>query len=349
MRIAILTALVAATCFSGNAMAQGSSEAKKSVVVLDVNMDRIKDSQLAKTLNLEAQLGKAASAASKDAANPSSLKRFVMMMSLPDTVAEAKTMADGEMPVDFYGRMQFKDAPSATKMLDKIKSEGVPVELNGKTFYRPKPDTDRPENMLASQVDATTIEVATESYATLPDRNVMSDGLQTAWQSAGDDAIRIAIDIEGASSLVTEAIEQGKASVKDTAQEAQVSAFLGLIDNMKNLRLAIDFSSDHLLKIDATGVDEKQAQELQGGLDALLGMGKMMGSMQLGGLAQQDPDAAAVASEILQSLQANREGTEVNVTIPHPAGLQALAEKFAPNFGGAPSEQPQLQEAPAAN
>ena len=147
-------------------------------------------------------------------------------------------------------------------------------------------------------------------------------------------------DVEAASDFINEAVEMGKARAEGTPQEAQVVGFLGLVDNMKNLRLGIDFSNANMLTIDATGVDEDEAKELEGGLDALLGLGKLMGGMQLQGLQQQDPQAGAVVSQILNALDATREGNEVSVAIPHPEGLEELAEKFAPMLGIAPPSAP---------
>ena len=343
MRISVLMAVVAIATsvnFQSDAAAQTVGDEQLSAVMFDINVEKLKSSKLASTLGIEGQLTKIAQ---KDESkpDPGELLRVVGAMTAPKSVAEAQSMSAGQMPVDFYARMQFENSEAADKMMAKAETDsGEKVERDGKTFYRPKDDGKAPQNMLMHRVDETTVEVATESYAFLANRDVLSQGLQDAWAMTGDDSIRLAIDVVAASDVVNEAVELGKAKVKGTPQEAQVTAYLGLIDNMKNLRLGIDFSSDHLITLQATGVDEKQAKELQGGLDAILGMGKMMGGMQLQGLQQQDPEAGAVVSQILDALTANREGTEVNVTIPHPEGLEALAAKFAPMLGVSPPVEP---------
>ena len=343
MRISVLmtvVAIAASVSFQSDATAQSASDDQNSAVVFDINFEKLKSSKLATTLGIDAQLAKVAQ---KDESkpDPAKLVRMVGAMSAPKSVAEAQSMAAGQMPVDFYARMQFKDAEGADKMIAKAEAESADkIERDGKTFYVPKADGKTPENLLMHRVDETTIEIVTESYAFLPNRDVLSQGLQDAWAKTGDDSIRVAIDVEAASELINEAVEMGKARAKGTPQEAMTVGYLDLIDNMKNLRLGIDFSDDNLLTIQATGVDEKQAKELQGGLDAILGMGKMMGSMQLQGLQEQDPEAGAVIGQILNALNANREGTEVDVTIPHPEGLEALAAKFAPMLGIAPPSSP---------
>lgn len=338
--LAVVVAMVTTVFVHSDVAAQSAGDEQSSAVMFDINFEKLKNSKLASTLGIEAQLAKVAQ---KDDSkpDPGKLLRVVGAMSAPTSVAEAQSMSAGQMPVDFYARMQFEDTAGADKMIAKAETDsGGKIERDGKTFYRPKADGKNPENLLMHRVDETTIEIATESYAFLPNRDVLSQGLQDAWAKTGDDSIRLAIDVEAASEVITEAVEMGQASVKGTPQEAQMTAYLGLIDNMKNLRLAIDFSNENLLTIQATGVDEKQAKELQGGLDAILGLGKMMGGMQLQGLQQQDPQAGAVVAQVLDALKANREGDEVSVTIPHPEGLEALAEKFAPMLGVAPSTAP---------
>ena len=343
MRISVLVVAVSivTTAFvHSDVAAQSAGAEQSSAVMFDINFEKLKKSKLASTLGIQDQLAKVAQTDDSNP-DPSKLLRVVGAMSAPASVAEAQSLSAGQMPVNFYARMQFEDAVGADKMIDKAETEsGGKIERDGKTFYRPKADGKNPENLLMHRVDETTVEIATESYAFLPNRDVLSQGLQNAWAKTGDDSIRLAIDVEAASDVITEAVEMGQASVKGTPQEAQMSAYLGLIDNMKNLRLAIDFSNENLLTIQATGVDEKQAKELQGGLDAILGLGKMMGGLQLQGLQQQDPQAGAVAAQVLDALKANREGDEVSVMIPHPEGLEALAEKYAPMLGIASPSAP---------
>ena len=343
MRIAVFVALVAVMATSSwcsNAVAQTESDGQQSTVMFDIDFAKLKSSKLATTLGVEAQLGKVAQS---DDTKPdvSNLMRVVGAMSMPKSIAEAQSLAEGTMPMNLYIRMQFKDAAAADKMMEKAgAASSGKVERDGKTFYRPKDDGKTPENVLTHRVDPTTIEIATESYAFLANRNVLSQGLQDAWSLMGDDSIRLAIDVDGASGFINEAVEMAKAKAKGTPQEAQMVGFLGLIDNMKNLRLGIDFANENIVTLRATGVDEKEATELEGGLDALLGMGKILGGMQLQGLQQQDPQAGAVVSQILEALDASREGTEVSVAIPHPEGLEALAEKFAPLLGVPPATAP---------
>jgi len=332
MRIAIL-ALAITICSGSSLPAQTVGGDERSTVMFDIKFDKIKDSKSAALLGVEEQLGKVA-ADDDSKPDPAKMLRMVGAMTVPKSVAEAQTVAQGEMPIEMYSRMQFVDSESADKMLAKAEAEASEkIDRDGKTFYRSKDDGKTPQNILMHRVDQTTVEIATEGYAFLPNRDVMSQGLQDAWPKMGDAAIRVAIDVEGAGDLIAEAVEMGKAQAKGTDQEAMVVGYLGLIDNMKNLRLAIDFSDENLLTIQATGVDEKQAKELQSGLDAILGMGKMLGGLQLAGLQQQDPEAGAVASQVLNALTANREGNEVSIAIPHPEGLEALAEKYAPMLG----------------
>lgn len=349
VRKMVATTLAATCCglvMMSVSHAQSLGEDQKSAVLLDINIAKLMDSELAHAVGLAEKLEGFSEGQPDDAPDAGKLLRFVASSTTPESIAAAQQIGQGVINGEFYARMQFSEAESADKMIAKAEEKhSEKLERDGRTFYRPQEKEDVPQNVLMHRVDDTTVEISTDGYAFLPDRNVTTEGLQDAWAKTPDDAIRLAIDLLAAKDLVSEAVEMGKQNFAGSPMEAQANAFLGLVDNMKNVRLSIDLSGENLITLQATGVDEAQATELQGGLDALLGMGKMGAQAQVTALKERDPEAAAVLAQIVDAMKANREGEEVSVTIPHPEGLEELAAKFAPMlgmFGGGPP--PMAQE-----
>jgi hypothetical protein len=305
-------------------------ESQKAVLVFDIRLDRIRGSDLAKTLNLEDQINAWAAQQNDDGPDPTKIERVYGALSAPKDLESAQGLAMGQMPMEFFVKIKFVDEESANEMMEKIKKEDSPtIEKDGKTYYRP-PDAGAPEGILLHQFDSTTVEVGTETYIFHPSQPaVFSAGLKEAWSKIPDEAVRLAADLEGASGIISEAVAMGK-----EGGDAMTSAYLDLIDNAKNVRLSLDLSGENLLTLQATGVNQSEAEELRGGLDAVLGIAKMGGAMQVNALKEQDPETAEIADKLLKSLQAKVEGDEVSVVIPKPDGFDAAVKGAVEKYGG---------------
>ncbi len=304
---------------------------QKAVLVFDIRLDMIRDSSLAKSLNLGEQISAWVAQQDSEGPDPTKINRIFGAVSAPENLEKAQGLAMGQMPMEFFVKIKFADEASANKVMDQVKQEDSPsIERDGKTYYRPPNNEAAPEGVLLHQVDPTTVEVGTEAYVFHPmQTQLFSDGLKDAWSKVPDESIRLAADLQGASGIIGEAVEMGKQN-----GDAMTGAYLDLIDNAKNIRLSLDFSGDNLLTVKATGVSESEAEELRGGLDAVLGIAKMGGGMQVGAIKEQDPEAAAVVQELLNSLKATAEGTEVSIVIPKPAGFDEAVKGAVEKFGG---------------
>ena len=87
--------------------------------------------------------------------------------------------------------------------------------------------------------------------------------------------------------------------------------------------MGMDFDSDKLMTLRASGKDSEGTEKLQTAIDGLLGMGKFMGQSQL---AQMDDNSKKVFGAILKSLKANSEGTTVSVDIVKPEGFDDVVK-----------------------
>lgn len=330
MRLARFTLLGMLLLFSANTtplMSQTAplEEKQKAVVVFDLRLDLLMGSELAKSLKLPEQFAEMAAQQGGNGPDPSTIAGLFGAMSAPENMEAAQGFSGGELPIEFFVKIKFKDASAATAAMEKLlESDPTSFDRNGKTYYRPKEDG-APENAVVHQFDATTLEFGTDAFVFHPNQKVLTDGLTAAWaKMPKNEAVRVAIDMAGASDLLAEAVEAGKQAADPTS-----AGFLELVDNMKNLRLSVDLSGANLITLNSTGVDSEQAEELQGGLDALLGMAKMAGSMQVNQLKQQDPAMSGILETVLKSLEAKVDGDEVSVVIPKPAGFDDAVKNFA--------------------
>lgn len=220
-----------------------------------------------------------------------------------------------DLPMEMFVQIEMVDAASTDAMLDSMAADSDQVEQDGKTYYTPKGG---PSNVMAWKSNDTTIEIATPKYMKAgPGVGLFAPGLKSAWESFKDAPIRLAIDIEAARPLV----DQGLDMAKDQTP-AMMQGILGLVDKMNDLRIAIDLDDGgNLISLGMICGDEEAAEEVRSGIDGLLGMGKMMAGSQIDGLREMDANLADVASAVLASLAAKRNGSDVQIIIPKPDGL----------------------------
>lgn len=319
MRFSILPALLLVALVVPNLHAQSNQleQSQMAVISFDINMDKIRNSEMSKTLDLESQIEKAAKRGG-DNMDPANIKRIYGASSAPESMEEAQGyQGEGPLPVEFFARLELVDSAAADEAMKQIQEKGEAVEVGGKTYYKSTED-DAPEGLLAQRVDGTTIEMGTEAYLLRADRKVFTDGLNAAFKKAPNEAVRIAMDLEGASGLVAElqkmAADNGPPNF---------AAYYELIGAISDMHITIDMDGDNLLTIGMTGKSESQAEDIEGGLGSLIGMGQMLGMSQLGPLKQSSPDLGGMAEKMLEALNATREGSDVSVKLIHPEGLAA--------------------------
>lgn len=321
MRFKFLPALLLLALVVPNLHAQSNQleQSQMAVVSFDINMAKIRGSAMAKTLNLESQIEKAAEQAAKrggDNLDPAKIKRVFGASSLPESMQDAKGYdGEGPFPVEFFARAELIDSAAADEAMKKYESEGEVVEIGGKKFFKSTKDKD-PKGLLAHRVDATTIEMGTEAYLTRADRKVFTDGLNAAWKKAPNEAVKIAVDFAGASGLVGELQKMAEENIPPN-----FVAFAELIGAISDMHITIDMDGANLVTIGLTGKSESQAEDLEGGVSTLIGFGQMAGMGQVGQLKQISPELGGMVEQMLEALKATREGSDVSVKLIHPEGL----------------------------
>ena len=326
MRVAILSLLLALGAIVAPSVAQSLPAEKKAVLVFDIRMDKLNASPLGKQMKFHELLSDAQKKAEeksgkKGGADPSKLVRLYGAISAPKSLAELQSMRpDKKTPFEFFMRAKYQDAESAKVALqDSLAKDNETIQRNGRTFYPATEGGTMPPGTMLQQVDDTTLEMATESYAFHVDRKVFSDNLQKAWDKSPEEAVRVAMDIKGAQSLVAGLIEESKKS----APEAAATKYLDLIDNISHMGISIDLTGANLLTIQSTAVDSAQGTELKGELDTLLSQAQAKGKQALPMIGQIMPSMKPVAESIIGSLVAKSEGNDVSIVIPKPEGFEA--------------------------
>jgi hypothetical protein len=317
MRFRILSALLLVALVVPNLHAQSNQleKSQMAVVSFDFDMDKIRNSAMSKTLDLESKI-KDAAKRSSDKLDPAKVKRIYGASSAPESMEEAQGYkGEGPLPVEFFARVELVDAAAAEEAIKQIQEKGEAVEIGGKTFYK-STDDGAPKGLLAHRVDDSTIEMGTEAYLLRADRKVFTDGLTAAFKKAPDEAVKIAMDLEGASDLVAELQEMAAEN-----GPPNFAAYYELIGAVSDMHITIDMDGDNLLTIGMTGKSESQAEDVEGGLGSLIGMGQMFGMSQVGTLKQINPDLGGMAEKMLEALNASREGKDVSVKLIHPEGL----------------------------
>lgn len=318
MRFTILSALLLMALLVPNLHAQSNQleQSQMAVVSFDIRMDQIRQSAMANVLDLESKM-KTAVPNGNDF-DPNNVNRIFGASSAPESMASAQAyQGEGPLPVEAFIRMELINSEAADMLMEKIESKGEAVEIGGQTYYK-STDEDAPENFLAHRVDETTVEVGTEAYLLRPDRKVFTDGLTEAWKKAPNEAIKIAFDLAGAEKLVGELQEMAAEN-----GPPNFAAYYELIGAMSALHLTADMDGPNLLTIGVSGKSESEAEELEGGLGSLVGMGQMMGMGMVGNLKQQSPELGGMVEQMLKALKAERaDGSkDVSIKLIHPDGF----------------------------
>lgn len=314
------------------AVAQTSpSENQKATVLFDLRIDKMRQGELAQSLDVDDQDLEALSQASGGGMDITKVNRIFGVVSLPNSVQELMAAQDptADLPLDFFVQIQFADSESAQQAFQAAEADSEQEVIDGKTFIRPPGS---PGNLVAQMFDETTMEVGTKNYILQGSRGreLFSAGLSSGWGKIPDHGLRIVIDLDGERDLINDAVEMAKVQ---SGGDPTMAAYLGLLGNAKDFRLSFDPDNATMLELGMTGVDESKAAELQSGLASLLGIAKMSGPMA----AQQipDPKAGAMVTEILNSLDAKQDGVDVRVSIPRPEGFTEAIQGAVEQLKGA--------------
>lgn len=316
---AIVVALVSSAARPAQAQVPDD---QRAVLAFDVYFDRLMSSDLAQETGLNDP--NSIPTGPDDPIRPGDLRRVYGAIAAPADVATLQAASDGslqELPFNFFVRLQHKSDKAAEAAFATMSKDSETVTIGGKNYVRPPAaETNTPRNMLAHLSAPDTIELGTDGYITLADRNVFTQNLTTAWPNMPKAAIRIGVDLDGARHLIDEGLKMAEGGIPPQAQPA-----LGFVTDTSVLRIGLDFSGDNLLWLTATGRDADAATRVNGILGGLATMGQSMGKQML---PMAGPDAQGPGEVILNALATTQDGNDVNLTIPRPDGIEKVLGGF---------------------
>ena len=259
-------------------------------------MSRLRESPLYEKASLREILEKLSSEADLDGLDLEKVDQVFGSASAPESIGIFDSMQPGDdIPMEFFVRIAFSDASAATEVYENFEKKSKTVTQNGKTYLRPKREQE-PQNVSISKFDEKTLEFGTDAYVMSQARNFRTERLAAAWSRLPEHALRVAIDMESADTVVNEALQLARQQVPP-----QAHMFIDLFEKISTLQLALDLDADPLLALSMEGKDDESTKTLQQGLEGLLGMARFSGKQAVAQLAQGNPELGKVATAILAS------------------------------------------------
>ncbi len=297
-------------------------DSERSSIMFDFNVKKLRNNKMMKDFDLK-EVMKQQNIPENEDFDITKVNRISGGIQIPDDPAGFQPQPGEDLKSNFYVRIEFTDSGAANEMIDSFKKKEAKEHLvDGKTYYSPV-GGDAPGNLRMHLATENTVEMGTQQYVFLKNRNVVSKSLAEKWKNLPSDAaIRLSIDVESNREVVNQMMEQAKA-----AGGPQAEPFLMLVDDLNALSLGIDFESDKMLMLRAVGNDSEGTEKLRSGMDGMLGMGKFA-AMQGLSQAPMDEDSRKVFNEMLKSLKATAEGNTVQIDIMKPAGFDDTIAKM---------------------
>ena len=321
MRNALLSVIaIAVALVASNAFAQSSTTGQEpavaaqdqAVLMMEVDLKKILGSEIAKLLNLEGKL--------KDLPNVQSgevemgdFSKITAIASLPKSVADFSAALGEKSPFHLYFATTFANPEVADQAFSKIKEQSEVVEIEGQTYFKAT-DPRSPQWLMTKRVSDSAFAFGDQTYLSQGGQNFSSKGLKAAWGTMTNQAVRLALDLEGMPELRKDLIKTISAQIPES-----FAVYPNLLNNINDLRVTVDPDDKNMLTLSATGKDAEMATEFSQGLNSIL----LLAKFQLLGEASKIPDekVQSVLKDVANSLSTSVTGNEVKLVVPRPEGL----------------------------
>ncbi len=285
----------------------------RATIFVEIDFKKLRENTLFKEIGLEAleselRLG-------LPPIDTKSITRIVFAAQCKDFETFESYDWQSDLPYSFYFRVSY-DSPNAVDNLRGPLESLPPVEIEGKTFYRP-PAESNVENCLI-YIDDTDFLFGSDDYVLHGSHNFLTEKLQQQLDVLPDDRLfRGVIDCVAGKDFLKGMIESPSGIVPPESV-----MFIKPFLNLNSLGLAADIENSNLLKLNAQSPDEEMAKKFQGNVSQMLNMGKVAVSM-LGTMLETD-EQRETFSELVSQLKAEQDGTTVSVDINQPEGFIEL-------------------------
>ena len=319
LKLLTVTLLFGALSATPSLLIAQSDNNEKSSLVVELDIDQLRASQLMKTIDLEKEVF-----AQFLPFDMEKVKRIYATAQSPKDLQNVSEMESGQpLPFNFLLQVDYKDKDSAKAMLSTVNDQGAKeVEHGGRKFLTPE-DGEAPPNLLAHVTDKNRFEVGTKGYILKDSRDFLSTTLAEIWRkNSKSNAVRLSVDVESNREFINQSLK-----VARKGSPASMQALFAMVDDLATLSLSIDLDSENLLTIVATGKDESGTKNLNAAINGLLGLGRMFGG-QMAADPKLDEQSKATMKELLASFKTSTSGNTVTVKIPRPKGFEELVKKM---------------------
>ena len=306
-------------------MASGQ-QLSPAVIAIEIDAKRLIASNTLKSTKLD--LTKVAPYAESAQININDIGKVSAMSSVPQGPDALKAMngkMDGKKaPFSFLAKLELTDGAKAKGMFDKLSASLDRVVVDGKEYYRNKNGGSGAENFVMHMPTGDTVLAGTDDYVESSSANLFSGTLQNSWNRLPAQTVRVAWDLAAMRHIFQQSKEQ------NAADPNQVM-LLSFLENLDALRMAMDLDSPSLLSLVLTGKDDQTATAMKAQIDGLITVAQAQGKQMVG---QLPPKTQPVVSALLDALKTTRDGNDIGLTLPRPAGFEdaaaELAQMFAP-------------------
>ena len=322
----LLVSLIAFSwlCHCANVTAQEMPQEKQSVVAFDIDAAKVIKSAVAFGVDVN-HFDEIPMEGVFEGFSIREISRVKGSLSLPKEVDDLMALGlGGELPMEFYVEFEFTNADACLMLTENIEAGSDEMDIAGTTYWTPNEESEGPKGVLGRRVSDTVFEFGTKTYLTSKNRKFGTGILNDVWSKIPPSAVRIAADLDTPQAFVDEAIAM--ASENAGAQE---EAYMELIGKTKSFSIAADAESETLLSFIVVGKSDDDAEEIQSGLDSLVGLAQMGSKIGLGQLAKQMPKEVKVLKTLVDSMGTQRKGVTVRIDIDKPEGFADAATKLS--------------------
>lgn len=276
-------------------------EDELATFVFDVDIARLKESQLVTTIGLETftQLLEM-----EDILPPEvslkNLDRINGAFEFSETWESLDQANGDDLPMDFYVQLHFNSQDAVEAFEESMKDNSVVYEDNGIEYYGPEENGFTPTN-LRVRFGETMVEAGTTTYLYRSDREVLSEKLSQMWaEIPQDNIVRAAIDVEASKDLADGFLEliARDLAFGDPMVKSLVENTLEVVGRIDSGTAYMDLDNPTLLSVKLRSEDEKTLEKIKGVADGLM----FMGVFPLKGLIESLPFASEDHSQPLLNL-----------------------------------------------
>ena len=258
------------------ANAEDLPEDELATCVFDIDMTRLRNSQLVQTMGLDAF----AKVLDLENAFPpeismKNIDRVNGAFEFSEAWEDINNPGGEPFKLDFYIQLHFNTDESAASFKEEMKNGSVEYEENGKKYYGPLENGFTPTNFRI-HFENNVMEVGTTKYIYHPNRDLLTEKLNDAWNEIPKDKfLRAAIDVDasrelvkGFSNLIKEEFSFAGPMVEQLAETT-----VDVIDDISFGSVYLDLDSPNLLTAKLTSTNDDATEKIEGVANGLLFMG----------------------------------------------------------------------------